>query len=145
MSLMTDVRDDIKSFLNSYEGEFSVAFVPLVRFDSFVGFHVLSDHKAYPDNIYRIGKDVRRVELIRDRFSNVNNGLVVFLTNDPAYVPSPNNSRKSAMSAIGKKVDRVGKNDEFRLSRPYNVSWWRDCERPLKMGGIDFYCTILEV
>ena len=121
------------------------AIVPLVRFGSFVGFHVLSDHKAYPDNIYRIGKDVRRVELIRDRFSNVNNGLVVFLTNDPAYVPSPNNSRKSALAGIGKRVDGVGENTTFSLSQSYDVSWWRDCERPLKMGGIDFYCTILEV
>ena len=121
------------------------AIVPLVRFDSFVGFHVFADQKAYPQNIYNFGKDVRRVELIRDRFSNVKNGLVVFLTNDPAYVPSPNNSRKSAMSAIGRKVDRVGKNDEFRLSRQYDVSWWRDCKCPLWMGGIDFYCTILEV
>ena len=124
------------------------AIVPLVRFDSFVGFHVFADQGAHPQSIYNFGKDVCRIELIRNRFSNVNNGLVVFLTNDPAYVPSPNNSRKSVLSGIGKNVDGVGNNaafSVFSLSKPYSVSWWRDCKCPLKMCGIDFYCTILEV
>lgn len=47
---------------------------------------VVKNHGAQDLGRYDFWKDVRRLELVRSRFTAVKNGLSVFVTNDPSYL-----------------------------------------------------------
>jgi hypothetical protein len=85
--------------------------------------------------MYDFWKDVRRIELIRQRFSNVKNGLALFLTNDKFYVNGPratsNNANFSLKAGTHSKEkywqnsqSRCAKdNPGFTVERDYAISW----------------------
>ena len=52
---------------------------------------ILADHLAQDEGRYDFWRDVRRLQLVCNRFfPNVKNGIVVFVTNDSSYRNSPN-------------------------------------------------------
>lgn len=53
---------------------------------------VIKNQGAKDISMYDFWKDVRRIELVRERFENVKNGLAVFLTNDTSYLFGPKNT-----------------------------------------------------
>ena len=48
---------------------------------------VMKNQGAQDLGMYDFWKDVRRIELVRNRFCNVKGGLAVFVTNDESYIP----------------------------------------------------------
>ena len=70
----------------------------ITRFDEMLSDDVvvMKNQGAQDLGMYDFWKDVRRVELVRNRFTRVKGGLAVFLTNDEAYTkvgrPTSNNN-----------------------------------------------------
>ena len=70
----------------------------ITRFDEMLSDDVvvMKNQGAQDLGMYDFWKDVRRVELVRNRFARVKGGLAVFLTNDEAYTkagrPTSNNN-----------------------------------------------------
>ncbi|MCR4659948.1 MAG: hypothetical protein K5650_06595 [Bacteroidales bacterium] len=60
----------------------------MTRFDEHLTkpIDVLKNQGAQDLGMYDFWKDVHRIELVRNRFGAVSNGLAVFATNDPYYV-----------------------------------------------------------
>lgn len=117
---------------------------------------VLKDQSAQDLGMYGFWKDVRRIELVRKRFSNVAGGLAVFLTNDAAYTKEPketSNHRAFSMSAgphPAKKAwlfpdSKAAKEDAkkfpaFTLERDYAIRWDKK-----EIEGIAFYYCLVSV
>ena len=93
--------------------------------------------------MYDFWKDVRRVELVRNRFKNVKGGLVVFVTNDPFYTKEsrPNSNNYLLNMTEGKhSVVKHWQNEDsacaktksyksFEVEREYSIKWYqRDVE-----------------
>lgn len=75
---------------------------------------VVKNHGAQDLGMYDFWKDVKRVEMVRERFCAVKNGLSVFLTNDESYTKNPRCNSN---------------NKEFRMIEGYNSPakhWQRD-------------------
>ena len=53
------------------------------------GMEILKNHGAQDIRRYDFWKDVRRVELVKNIFLAVKNGIAIFLTNDPSYTKDP--------------------------------------------------------
>lgn len=98
---------------------------------------------------YNIWKDVRRIELIRNRFSAVKNGLSVVLTNNKSYlVPhrKGSNALNLSVEAGHHGRDRHWLHDSaitprrpgFDLDQEYEVQW-HDCKL---RSSLFHYCII---
>ena len=85
--------------------------------------------------MYDFWKDVRRVELVRNRFKNVKGGLAVFVTNDSSYIKE---SRKGSnnyllnMAAGVHSREKHWQNPEstcarthpdFDVEKEYSIKW----------------------
>ena len=55
---------------------------------------VMKNQGAHDLGKYDFWKDVRRIEIVRNRFGSIKNGLAVFVTNDPMYHEFSNNLYK---------------------------------------------------
>lgn len=96
---------------------------------------VLKNQGAQDLGMYNFWKDVRRLELVRDRFDAVKNGLAVFVTNDKQYIsPSRESSNNRQFSM---EEGRHGKakywqqpestcaktHPDFDLEHEYTIHW----------------------
>lgn len=111
---------------------------------------VMKNQGAQDLGKYDFWKDVRRIEIVRDRFKAIKNGMAVFVTNDPAYLQSGRETSNHIMlsmteGAHGKQkhwldTDSVccKTHPDFDVERDYAIHWEsRDVE------NITIYYTIL--
>ena len=112
---------------------------------------VIKNQGAQDLGMYDFWKDVRRVELVRNRFERVKGGLAVFVTNDGFYTKGSKESSNNylfSMSA-GKAHSKqkywakpestcAKTHPNFEVERKYSIEW--------KMREIDkvgfYYCIV---
>ena len=112
---------------------------------------VMKNQGAQDLGMYDFWKDVRRVELVRNRFERVKGGLAVFVTNDGFYTKGSKESSNNylfSMSA-GKAHSKqkywakpestcAKTHPNFEVERKYSIEW--------KMREIDkvgfYYCIV---
>lgn len=98
---------------------------------------VMKNQGAQDLGMYDFWKDVRRVELVRNRFKRVKGGLAVFLTNDEAYMKESkitSNHVNFSMSSGSHSPIKHWLNPEstcakthpnFEVEKEYNIEWHR--------------------
>ena len=112
---------------------------------------VVKNHGAQDLGMYGFWKDVKRIEMVKDRFDAVKSGLSVFLTNDESYKkPSreTSNNREFCMceglNPKSKHWQREAKITAaykgFNLSRDYYIKW-----NETDFGGYKFHYCIVEI
>ena len=98
---------------------------------------VMKNQGAQDLGMYDFWKDVRRVELVRNRFKNVKGGLAVFVTNDPFYTKAsrPNSNNYLLNMTEGKhSVVKHWQNEDsacakmksyksFEVEKEYSIKW----------------------
>ena len=113
---------------------------------------VLKNQGAQDLGMYDFWKDVRRVEMVRNRFDAVKNGLAVFVTNDKQYL---NASREASNNILFSMEDghhgkiKHWKQPEstcakthpgFDLDNEYTIHWKHNVYE-----GVDFHYCIVEI
>ncbi len=123
----------------------------LLRFDEEM-MSVLKSQGAQDLGMYAFWKDVKRIELVRNRFKNVKGGLAVFLTNDKAYMNVPNETSNNCLLSISEGVHSKQKhwqkpqstcaieNKDFEVEQEYEIKW-----RDSKAEGIGLYYCIVAI
>ena len=127
--------------------------VDILRFGELISdIEVLKKHGAQDLGMYDFWKDVRRIELVRNRFTNVKNGLAVFVTNDMKYLrPSKttsNNFLFNMDNGIHGKVKHwanansstFNTHPDFAVEKEYEISW-----RNTAFDCIPFKYCIVEI
>ena len=117
------------------------------RFDEILDKVVVIKNQGAQDlGMYDFWKDVRRVELVRNRFKNVKGGLAVFVTNDPLYTKkSRENSNNFLFNMDDGKHSAIKhwQNEDsvcakmksyksFEVEKEYSIKWYqRDVDNVL--------------
>lgn len=121
----------------------------LLRFDEEM-VSVLKNQSAQDLGMYAFWKDVKRIELVRNRFESVKGGLAVFLTNDKAYKNIPKETSNNYLLSISEGVHSKQKhwqnpqstcalnNKDFEVEQEYEIKW-RDTEAE---GIALYYCIV---
>jgi hypothetical protein len=125
------------------------------RFDEFLSekIIVMKEQGAQNLGMYDFWKDVRRIELVRNRFKSVCGGLAVFLTNDVFYTkgskPSSNNHLFSMIGNVPHSTKKHWSNPNstcakthpnFEAEKAYDIEW-----HSRKIDDIDFYYCIASI
>lgn len=131
-------------------------FKEITRFDTTLDDgNILKNQAAQNETKYRFWKDVRRIEIVKERFpGKVVGGFAVMLTNDHSYRDSTGkNKNYEAFSTVNGRT--VYKNETlawkgtsadkkkfppFALDGTYTVKW-----EPKDIEGIGFIYTILRI
>ena len=125
----------------------------ITRFDEMLSDDVvvMKNQGAQDLGMYDFWKDVRRVELVRNRFARVKGGLAVFLTNDEAYTkagrPTSNNNMLTMENGLHPRQKhwlkpettcaRTHKN--FEVENEYYIEWHN-----MEMDNVKFhYCCVV--
>lgn len=115
---------------------------------------VLKNHGAQNHRSYDFWKDVRRLELLKKRFSKIEAGFAVFLTNDASYHRVYCKKTSTICEQMSVKAGKHGvtrrwqtSDDKIPESRPnfdldneYDVDW-----KPCSLDEEEFHFCILEV
>ena len=114
---------------------------------------VMKDQGAQDLGMYDFWKDVRRVELVRNRFDKVKGGLAVFVTNDAFYTKgSKETSNNYLFSMTEDKPHTTQKHwlnpestcakthPNFEVEKEYQVKWNQHI-----IDGVDFYYCIVTI
>jgi len=96
----------------------------------------LANQGAHTNSCYDIWKDVKRNELHASTFDNVNNGVLIFITNDEKYINGPNNNssyynfcfrNNSEVNEVtwGPNVtaSTLVSRPNYELDTNYNINW----------------------
>ena len=114
---------------------------------------VMKNQGAQDLGMYDFWKDVRRVELVRNRFERVKGGLAVFVTNDSFYTkgskPTSNNYLFGMAGEAARSTKKHWANPEsscakshpnFEVERKYNIEWHaREVDR------VEFYYCVVTI
>lgn len=114
---------------------------------------VMKNQGAQDLGMYDFWKDVRRVELVRNRFERVKGGLAVFVTNDGFYTKGSKESSNNylfSMSA-GKAHSKqkywakpestcAKTHPNFDVEKEYTIDWYDKV-----VDGVQFYYCILSI
>ncbi|MBQ6584844.1 MAG: hypothetical protein IIX42_06825 [Alistipes sp.] len=114
---------------------------------------VIKNQGAQDLGMYDFWKDVRRVELVRNRFERVKGGLAVFVTNDGFYTKGSKESSNNylfSMSA-GKAHSKqkywakpestcAKTHPNFEVEKEYTIDWYDKV-----VDGVQFYYCILSI
>ena len=96
---------------------------------------VMKDQGAQDLGMYDFWKDVRRVELVQKRFSNVNCGLAVFVTNDITYTKASKQTSNNYLFNMSEGVHSREKHwlnpestcakthPNFEVEQEYSIEW----------------------
>ena len=109
----------------------------LLRFGESVAeaVEVMKNQGAQDLGKYDFWKDVRRIEIVRNRFGNIINGLAIFVTNDPMYLQlgrETSNHIKFSMDegSHGKEKHWLDKDSycckthpDFEVEKEYTIHW----------------------
>lgn len=113
---------------------------------------VLKNQGAEDLGMYDFWKDVRRIELVRNRFSLVHHGLAVFMTNDTQYLrpskPTSNNylfnmneGEHGTLKHWQKPESKCAKTHrDFEVEKKYAIRW-----KDASAEGISFHYCIVEI
>ncbi len=113
---------------------------------------VVKNQGAQNLGMYGFWKDVKRIELLRRRFDNIHNGLVVFVTNDEMYVKGSKESSDNYLMNISEGTHSIHKywqkresklaesNPYFDVETNYSIHWEYNIINDEK-----FYHTILTI
>lgn len=114
---------------------------------------VMKDQGAQDLGIYDFWKDVRRVELVRNRFDKVKGGLAVFVTNDAFYTKgSKDTSNNYQFCMMEGKPHTTQKHwlkptstcakthPNFEVEKEYCIKWNQQA-----IDEVDFYYCIVTV
>lgn len=131
----------------------------LKRFDEQLSTNVdvLKNQGAQDLGMYDFWKDVRRVELVRNRFGAVKNGLAVFVTNDPYYTredyketsnhynfrmtgDNTSNCRHWLCPKEQRNASYYNTYPDFDLEGSYDISW-----KNTQFEGIPFFYCMVEI
>ena len=111
---------------------------------------VMKNQGAQDLGMYDFWKDVRRIEIVRERFKSIKNGLAVFVTNDSAYLKAGRESSNHVMFSMtegphGKVkhwLDKESKccktHPDFEVKKDYSIHW-----ETRKVDEIDLFYTLL--
>ena len=125
----------------------------ITRFDEMLSDDVvvMKNQGAQDLGMYDFWKDVRRVELVRNRFANVKGGLAVFLTNDEAYTkacrPTSNNNKLTMENGLHPKQKHWLKPEtacarthpNFEVEKEYSIEW-----HDMEIDNVKFhYCCVV--
>lgn len=125
------------------------------RFDELLGDKVvvMKNQGAQDLGMYDFWKDVRRVELVCNRFERIKGGLAVFVTNDNAYTkaskPTSNNYLLNMSGGKAHSRQKHWANPEstcakshpdFEVEKEYNIEW-----RTREIDKIEFYYCIVTI
>lgn len=113
---------------------------------------VLKDQGAEDLGMYDFWKDLRRVELVRNRFAAVKNGLAVFVTNDKQYLNPGRSTSNNYMLNMSDGVHGRQKHwlkpestcarthPDFDLDSEYTIQWKHN-----DFEGVEFHYCIVEI
>ena len=125
----------------------------ITRFDEMLSDDVvvMKNQGAQDLGMYDFWKDVRRVELVRNRFARVKGGLAVFLTNDEAYTkacrPTSNNNMLTMENGLHPKQKHWLKPEttcarthpDFEVEKEYSIEWHN-----MEIDNVKFhYCCVV--
>jgi len=112
-------------------------------------FEIMKSQGAQDLGMYDFWKDVRRLELVRNRYEHVVGGLAVFLTNDPFYTKptkeSSNNYKFGMQNGTHscdkhwqRKTSTTEGRDGFDLDSECTIQW-----QDITTDGVDMhYCIV---
>ncbi len=114
---------------------------------------VMKDQGAQDIGMYDFWKDVRRVELVRNRFDRVKGGLAVFVTNDASYKKESKETSNNFQFCMteGKPHTKqkhwlnpestcAKTHPNFEVEKEYNIKWNQQT-----VDGVDFYYCIVTI
>lgn len=128
---------------------------PITRFDETLkgDVVVMKNQGAQDLGMYDFWKDVRRVELVRNRFERVKGGLAVFVTNDGFYTKgskeSSNNYLFGMAGEAARSTNKHWANPEstcakthpnFEVEMEYSIEW-----RTRDIDKVEFYYCIVTI
>lgn len=111
---------------------------------------VMKNQGAQDLGMYDFWKDVRRIELVKNRFTRVKGGLAVFVTNDPAYLKAANPASNHVQFSMAEGWHATGRHwlnpdsasarrhPGFRMDRAYPIRWHQK-----EVEGVAFYYCIV--
>lgn len=116
--------------------------VNFLRFGQPTGIgETLADQIAFNDSSYNCWKDIRRLELMKSHFKNVDGGIFLMVTNQPNYVNGPHSSALYAPFSMGNGIhnNRVKEYSNNRHPRIVNDADYTFTWKPvnLHLGGKD--------
>lgn len=145
----------------------SIDKLKISRFGDILLSDVLKDQSAEDLGMYHFWKDVYRIELVRNHFEKVKNGLAIFLTNNPRYTKRGredskhiNFSMDSTRPQPREKVWQIKTTDSnnkkllenqypgFVVSKQYKIDWKTKFFNPTENGvsmKVPFYYCILDI
>lgn len=121
------------------------------RFNEEITIDVLKNQAAQNLGKYAFWKDVRRIELVRNRFDAVKNGVAVFLTNDKSYYDkSKKGNAESIRFSMAEGVHSPDKSwldssklkdnyPSFEVEKEYTIHW----NSLSIMGEMFKYCIVV--
>lgn len=112
---------------------------------------VMKNQGAQDLGMYDFWKDVRRIELVRNRFKKVKNGLAVFVTNDVSYTKEGKSSSNHYLLGMTGDITRLKykhwgnpestcakTHPNFDVEQTYEIDWHKR-----KMNNVEFhYCIV---
>lgn len=114
---------------------------------------VMKSQGAQDLGMYDFWKDVRRVELVRNRFERVKGGLAVFVTNDGFYTKGSKESSNNYLfnMSAGKAHSKqkywakpestcAKTHPNFEVEKEYTIDWYDKV-----VDGVQFYYCILSI
>ena len=114
---------------------------------------VIKNQGAQDLGMYDFWKDVRRVELVRNRFERVKSGLAVFVTNDGFYTKGSKESSNNYLfnMSAGKTHSKQKRwanpestcaktHPNFEVEREYSIEW-----RTREIDKVGFYYCIVTI
>ncbi len=114
-------------------------------------FEIIKSQGAQDLGLYDFWKDVRRLEIVSNRYKNVVGGLAVFLTNDSFYTKpnkeSSNNYKFSMHAGVHsrdkhwlRETSTTDGRNGFYLDSEYEIQW-----RDITTDGVDMHYCIASV
>ena len=113
---------------------------------------VLKNQGAQDLGMYDFWKDVRRVELVRNRFAAVKSGLAVFVTNDSQYLNATRKTSNNYLFSMEEGLHGTTRHwqqpgttcakthPDFNLEKEYTIKWNHNAYE-----GVDFHYCIVEI
>ena len=91
------------------------------RFGKVCSAQIVKNQAAQNLGKYDFWKDVRRIEILKSKFRNIEGGICLFLTNDQSYQKEPNNSAKCKSFSMSQRIhhrDKSWPEEQEIKSRP---------------------------
>lgn len=114
------------------------------------GIQIVKNQAAQNLAKYDFWKDVRRIEILKSKFRNIEGGICLFLTNDQSYQKEPNNSAKCKSFSMsqglhhrdkswqGKQEKEIASRPNFKVEKEYAIKW-------AQTQNNDYYYTIISI